>query len=220
MSGKVGGNQYFEDPQAKWRHDQGSADSNLIRALQQGDSWLVVEALISARVLVALAKSTLIPSVHENDGGKTSDMSIVCLTASDGRVGLLVFTSVESLNMWNTEARPIPITGRDAGIAALDESASALIIDPAGPIPFTLTLPDLVALTGVDQRWRAVILIEQVLEAAEIDPPVFTLPEKGPLVIGARAGLAERIARLLDGRGDIHAFTPHGIAIEITGGPD
>jgi hypothetical protein len=215
QSHSLGGGRNIEEPQPQWSHDQGEADPNLMQALHQEDSALIVNALSSSRVLVALVKSTVVQATQGGSGDKTSDMSVACLTASDGRVGLLAFTSVESLKLWNTEARPIPVAGKEAGIAALDESASALIIDPAGPTPFTLTLPDLVALTGVDQRWRAVAHIEQLLEAAGIGLPIFALATDGPIVIKTSPDLGERIAELLVGRGDIHAFTPHGIAIEI-----
>lgn len=212
-----GGNRTLENPQERWLNDHGSADPNVMQALQRADSSLVVQALRDSRVLVALAKSSaneLLPDGNLDE--KTSDMSIVCLTACDGRVGLLAFTSVESMKLWNPDARPIPISGRDVSIAALEESVSALIIDPAGPIPFTLTLPDVVELSGDDQRWRAVAPIQELLQTFGIESPVITMPEAGPLVIGVASDSVERVAEVLATRGDIHAFTPQGIAIEIS----
>lgn len=199
--------------------DQGAADPHLLEAILQGDPSRVVEVLRNTRVLVALAESSVVEyeqgpgEAKQPDNSKRSDLSVVCMSAADGRIGLLVFTSVASMKNWNAAARPVPITGVRAGIAALDESASALIIDLAGPTPFTLALPDLVDLTGEDQRWRAVAQIQQELDAAGVDAPEFTLPVGGPVVVGSRSDLVQQIAEILSGRGDIHAFTPHGIAI-------
>lgn len=212
-----GGNRTLENPQEQWRNDHGEADPRVIEALTSGDSSQIVNALKGSRVLVALTKSSVhekLPSevLHE----KTSDMSIVCLTASDGRVGLLAFTSIDAMRSWNPEARPIPISGQDVSVAALDESASALIIDPAGPTPFTLTLPDLVDLSGEDQRWRAVALIQELLQDSGIESATVVLPDSGPLVVGVAPDCVEVVAQLLTGQGDIHAFTPEGIAIELS----
>ena len=45
---------------------------------------------------------------------------------------------------------------------------------------------------------------------------MITMPEAGPLVIGVASDSVERVAEVLATRGDIHAFTPQGIAIEIS----
>lgn len=214
--GAFGGQRRLEDPLVQYRDDQGDADPQLMAALARGDAIMIIEALANTRVLVALAKSTAVnPSDKNASEEKTSDMSIACLRAADGRIGLLVFSSVTSLSDWNNQARPVPINGREAAIAALDESASALIVDPAGPMPFTVTLPDLVTLTGTDQRWRALALIEALLGQEGENKPVIKLPESGPVVVAGKLNDLKIWSDLLSARGDIHAFVPEGIALEV-----
>lgn len=205
-----GGHRHLEDPLTQWKDDRGEADLRLTAALARNDATEIIEALGNARVLVALAKST----VEDDPLDKTSSMSVVCLTAADGRIGLLAFTSVESMTIWNSQARPVPIVGRDAAIAALDEFASAMIIDLVGPSSFTLTLPDLVTLSGIDQRWRAVPLIESLLGRVGTHNPIIEIPDSGPIVIMGEPGDLELWSGVLSERGDIHAFVPEGIALK------
>ena len=44
-----------------------------------------------------------------------------------------VFSSVETLRRWNPEARPIPVPGPQAALAAAQEGTELLIIDAASP---------------------------------------------------------------------------------------
>ena len=209
-----GGGRSLADPLARWKDDTGVADQQLMLALKSGKSSDVVQALRSGRIFIALAKSGVDPEASE----KTSDMSVVCITSTDGRIGLLAFTSVESLAQWNAQARPIPITGTDAAIAALDESAQALIIDPAGPIPFTLTLPDVVELSGMDQRQRAIAIIESLLtELTDVNIHAHSIyvSAEGPVVLEIDPRNVEAIQQLLAGRSDIHAYAPSGIALIV-----
>ena len=206
-----GGGRSLADPLVRWKDDTGVADPQLMLALKSGESLGVVQALRSGRVFIALAKSGVDPESSE----KSSDMSVVCITSTDGRIGLLAFTSVESLAQWNADARPIPITGTDAAIAALDESAQALIIDPAGPIPFTLTLPDVVELSGIDQRQRAIEIIESMLTRANIHAHSIYVSAEGPVVIETDSTTVKTIQQLLAGRSDIHAYAPSGIALVL-----
>jgi len=56
-------------------------------------------------------------------------MAAVFMTGADGRNALLTFSSVAALEAWNPVARPAPVWGREAAQAALDEGASALLLD-------------------------------------------------------------------------------------------
>lgn len=208
-SNSIGDGRSLIDPQSRWRNDSGAADPNLLQALATGDISRVVDLLAQTRVLIPLAES-------EIDSGKvekSSDMAIVCLTATDGRIGLLAFTSVNSLTDWNSQARPIPILGKDAAIAALDEGASAILIDIAGANPVTITLPDLVRLTGLDQRHRVAPLLLELCDQFGVAEPVIEIPESGPIYVGVPGIGVEAISEALGHRSDIHAFVPEGIAV-------
>jgi hypothetical protein len=71
-------------------------------------------------------------------GEKESDMALPTLIGQDGRRGVLGFTSAETLRRWRPDARPVAVRARDACRAVLDESADALVVDVAGPVPFAV----------------------------------------------------------------------------------
>ena len=66
------------------------------------------------------------------------------LVAGDGTKALPVFTSVQSLTEWATQAghpqaRPIPVAVEKAAAAALQEGAAVLLIDLGGPGQFEIS---------------------------------------------------------------------------------
>ncbi|KTR86791.1 SseB family protein [Leucobacter chromiiresistens] len=64
---------------------------------------------------------------------KSQELSIVSVAAPDGRRVLPVFSSVETLRRWNPEARPIPVPGSQAALAAAQDGTELIIIDPGTP---------------------------------------------------------------------------------------
>jgi hypothetical protein len=64
---------------------------------------------------------------------KEAEMAVVLLQGRDGRRAMLAFTGLDSLQLWQDEARPVPVTLDVAAKTALAEGAAALVIDPAGP---------------------------------------------------------------------------------------
>jgi hypothetical protein len=108
--------------------DDGTVAPALAEAF--GDDTRVLAVLGSIRVfvpVVALLGDT--PA----DGDKDAEMAAVLMTGADGRKALLAFSSVATMSAWNADARPVPVWGRDAARAALDEDASALLLDLAAP---------------------------------------------------------------------------------------
>ena len=128
--------------------DDGSADPALLAALREfhsgrGDRVAIVDAYRTARVLIPL-----IP--HAGDHGigpygmpvdKTQELSIVSVSAPDGRTVLPVFTSTETMASWNPEARPIPAAGVRTAVAALSDGAELIVIDPDSDTEFMLRRP-------------------------------------------------------------------------------
>lgn len=100
----------------------------------------VLAALTGARVLVPVV--AILGETEEGEDGvareKTSDMATVLLTGHDGRQALLGFTGLDSLGAWQADARPVPVTARDAARSALQEEAAALLLDVAGPAPYAV----------------------------------------------------------------------------------
>ncbi|MCL3819137.1 SseB family protein [Aeromicrobium wangtongii] len=108
--------------------DDGTVDAALAEAF--GDDVAVLQALPTARVfvpIVALLGET--PA----DGDKNADMAAVLMTGADGRQALLAFSSIATMAVWDPKARPVPVLGKDAALAALDEGASAILLDLANP---------------------------------------------------------------------------------------
>ncbi|MGA9100418.1 SseB family protein [Aeromicrobium sp.] len=108
--------------------DDGTVDAALAAAF--GDDTQVLEVLGGVRVFVpviALVGDT--PA----DSDKEADMAAVLMTGADGRTALLAFSSVATMTAWNGDARPVPVWGRDAARAALDEQATAVLLDLGSP---------------------------------------------------------------------------------------
>lgn len=105
--------------------DDGLIDPRLAEAL--GDDVAVLAVYGDVRVFVPIVA---ILGERATDGSdKSADMAAVFMTGADGRKALLTFSSVEALETWNPLARPVPVWGSEAAQAALDEGASALLLD-------------------------------------------------------------------------------------------
>ncbi|HUS22552.1 MAG TPA: SseB family protein [Aeromicrobium sp.] len=105
--------------------DDGLIDSRLAEAL--GDDARVFAVYGEVRVFVPIVA---VLGERATDGtDKSADMAAVFMTGADGRKALVTFSSVEALEAWNPVARPVPVWGREAAQAALDEGASALLLD-------------------------------------------------------------------------------------------
>ncbi|MET8578458.1 SseB family protein [Streptomyces sp. NPDC005012] len=147
-------------PDPGFADDDGSADPRLAAALR---AWSedrtahgpVLEALKDARLLVPVV--AVLGEVEEDENGlrreKTSDMAVPTLKAGH-RTALPAFTSTEALALWDPEARPVAVPLHQALQAAAHEKADTVVLDLAGPVPYELNRPALLALaegrTSVD----------------------------------------------------------------------
>jgi len=118
--------------------DDGTAYPELAEAL--GDDTRVLAVLGDVRVFVPVV-ALLGDAPAGSD--KEADMAAVLMTGADGRMALLAFSSVAAMTSWNAEARPVPVWGREAARAALDENASALLLDLASPTFTVVETPDM-----------------------------------------------------------------------------
>lgn len=127
--------------------DDGSADPVLAAALaaygasSQPDDYVAVLAVLQhARVIVPVV--AVLGEVEVDDAGlardKSADMAAVLMQTPDGRRGLLAFTGTDTLAAWDPEARPVPVAARTAAQAAVQEDASALVVDVAGPTRYVV----------------------------------------------------------------------------------
>ncbi|AJT68253.1 hypothetical protein T261_6643 [Streptomyces lydicus] len=133
-------------PDPGFSNDDGSADPALAAALAAYDSDRTTEpkllsALAGARVLVPVV--AVLGEVETGPDGlrreKTSDMAVPTLTAPDGRRALPAFTSMDTLQRWRPDARPVAVPMRQALLAAAHEKADTVVVDLAGPVTYQLT---------------------------------------------------------------------------------
>lgn len=145
--------------------DDGTIDPRLAEALTVYRGAAELPA-----VLVALGEVRLIvPIVAVLDesrpvGDKEADMSAVLLTGADGRKALLAFSSLASMQAWDRDARPVSVYGAQAASAALDDGATAIVLDLAGDC-VVIETADLVHLAGGER------LMQTPAGHAWISPP-------------------------------------------------
>ncbi len=108
--------------------DDGTVDPALAEAF--GDDANVLAVLGDVRVFVPVVA---LLGDQPTGSDKEADMAAVLMTGADGRNALLAFSSVATMATWDPDARPVPVWGREAARAALDEGASAILLDLAGP---------------------------------------------------------------------------------------
>ncbi|MFJ6213604.1 SseB family protein [Streptomyces sp. NPDC092296] len=134
-------------PDPGFAGDSGGADPRLAEALarwaadpEAGEAELLA-ALAAARVMVPVV--ALLGEAETGPDGlrreKSSDMAVPVVQAADGRRALPAFSSLETLARWRADARPVPVHGRQAVLAAYSERADTLLLDPAGPVAYQLT---------------------------------------------------------------------------------
>ncbi len=118
--------------------DTGAADVHLRALLAASDTpdQALFAALAGARLLVPVVAEPV--TVEERQGlvhDTSVDMAVVTLTAPDGRRALPLFTGIDSLGAWDSQARPVPVTAQRSAQAAVTERCDVLLIDLAGPAP-------------------------------------------------------------------------------------
>ncbi len=153
--------------------DDGAADPALLAALQrfragEGSQVEVVDAFRHARVLIPLiaekGEEGVAPSGLAVD--KTQDLSIVTVAAPDGRRVQPVFSSVDTMRVWDPLARPIPVEALRAALAASAEDTDLIVLDPTAETEFVIRRP---AVWAVAQGlpWEPSFLSPEVFAALQ-----------------------------------------------------
>ncbi len=120
--------------------DDGSADPRLTDAVarfRSGDATLpeVIAVLHEVRVLAPLIAERGDEGVgpHGQTVDKTQELALVTVAGPDGRGVLPVFSGVDALAAWNSEARPVPVAASRVALAAAGEGTELLVLDPGSP---------------------------------------------------------------------------------------
>ena len=148
--------------------DDGSADPAYIaaitafRALDMADAARndvavqVVNAVREARFLVPLMAVAGEEGV--NDKGltvdKTQELALFVVQGPTGKRVQPVFSSVEAMQRWNKDARPVPAQARIIALAAVSGEADWIVIDPTSDTEFVLRRP-VVEAVAKGAPWQA-----------------------------------------------------------------
>ncbi|MFE7318514.1 SseB family protein [Streptomyces sp. NPDC057555] len=223
-------------PDPGFSDDDGSADPALAAALaayatDPGTEPQLLSALADARLLVPVV--AVLGEVETGPDGlrreKTSDMAVPTLTAPDGRRALPAFTSMETLQRWRPDARPVAVPLRQALLAASHEQADTVVIDMAGPVTYQLTGAALRALAegrttadpladpAVAEALRALLAAEPAVRVAHLMPSAET---DGTLALGLEPGAvpaeaAQRLAQALAGDETLRARLVRGLDLAL-----
>ena len=188
--------------------DDGAAAPALDRALtvwREGRAREdeVVAALSGVRVFVPIIAQVSRSHITEDGlvSDKEADMALVSLQASDGRKALPVFTSVDQLNAWHGQARPVAVDVRKAALSAVQDGSDLLVVDPAADPAFVVRRPALWAVAQAEP-WTpsyADLAVDDAVLGAALGLPVVvsarTEPGPGSDARRAASSASARTAR-------------------------
>lgn len=136
------------NPLHNFDKDDGQPNAAVVEALTdlragRVDETAVHKALANARVFVAVVAQLGEEAMTEHGfaSDKEADMALIKIKAPDGRMALPVFTTVERLQAWHPEARPVAVFAPRAALSAVSEEAQLLVLDPGSDYTFVLRRP-------------------------------------------------------------------------------
>ena len=227
--GSLGRGRSLASPQ--FAGDDGSASPTVRRLLSSGtDVIAVARALREERLLAGVV--AVLDELDEAGGDKDSHMAVVSMVNERGEKGLLAFTGVDSMAAWDPQARPVPSLGRDIARSAIDDGATAVVLDVAGPQSMALSGAALAALADLLDLARVTALVTaalapltsdgwaavEVFDARPMDAGVdvivqVTAPAGGHPDGRLLADLARQAAEVISARADIHRLVPGGLGV-------
>ena len=144
--------------------DDGSAPPQLAAALAKvADDGVaaglvdVVRALGAERVLVpVMSQAEVVEQVEGLTVDREASTGVVAISAPDGRQVLPVFSSIATMAAWRTDARPVPVQGRQAAASAVNDGWELLVVDPGGPVTVPVPRTAVWALAN-GQQWQPAV---------------------------------------------------------------
>lgn len=130
--------------------DDGSADPAL-RAALSADETTWMAALATARVLVPVVATE--EGRDEHGADKAASMATVIVEGPQGQRALPVFTGLDSLVAWSSDARPSPVLTPVAARAAISEQCDVLVVDPGSPTQVVVR-PSMLWALAQQQDWQ------------------------------------------------------------------
>lgn len=142
-------------PTSRFAGDDGGCPPALAQALGEADDGARLRAVVAAlaveRVLVPVVahldeRAEPGECEHGVAGEKAASAAMVTVRAPDGRAAVPAFSSVAALARWDAAARPMPVEGVRAALAATAEADGLLVLDPGGPATVLVPRPAVWAL--------------------------------------------------------------------------
>ncbi len=144
--------------------DDGSADARLVAALASGDRATVHGALRQARLLVAVVA---VPGEQQASEG---EMALALIESPSGARALPAFTSLAAFAAWQPAGRPVPRPAAAVLAHVRAEGLAALVLDPAGPHPWTLAAAEVALLLGHEPAASETVDSDAVLSSPSWRP--------------------------------------------------
>jgi SseB protein N-terminal domain len=227
--GSLGRGRSLASPQ--FAGDDGAGSPLVRHLLSSGaDGLAVARALREERLLAGVV--AVLDELDEAGGDKDSHMAVVSMVNDRGEKGLLAFTGVDSMAAWDPQARPVPSLGRDIARSAMDDGATAVVVDVAGPQSMVIAgaaleamadLLDLARVTALvtaalapltSDGWAAVEVFDARPMDAGVDVIVqVTAPAGGHPDGRLLTDLARQAAQVISARVDIHRLVPGGLGV-------
>lgn len=153
----------------------------------------VVAALPGIRVFVPIVAEVTHSEITEHGlvSDKEADMALVSLRTADGRKALPVFTAVNELSAWNSEARPVAVDIRKAALSAVQDGSDLLVVNPGSDPAFVVRRPAMWCVakaTAWTPSYLDFSVDDSVLRAAlDMEHIVSARTEPGPGINGKRS---------------------------------
>lgn len=195
------------NPLHNFDKDDGSADGNVMAALAdlrsgRGSEAAVHQAMSTARVFVAVVAQLGEEAMgdHGFAADKEADMALVKIKAPDGRMALPIFSTVESLQAWHKEARPVAVFAPRAALSAVSEECQLLVLDPGSEFTFVLRRPGVWSLAKQIQ-WIPSYQNQQIAELVQQATEGFTQLQTVKLAPGRGVGSRTKDGQIVLGGG-------------------
>ena len=128
--------------------DDGKAPLELIEAIKSFRSGEVGAEVVVDQIRVSRLLVPLLANLGESEEGahghkvdKSAELSIVTVKSPDDQDSLVVFSSVESMTLWNKESRPVPTDAIRVALAAASQMSTRVGLDPGSESEFVLRRP-------------------------------------------------------------------------------
>jgi len=128
--------------------DDGKAPAKLVEAIEKFRAGEVGAEVVVDQIRVSRLLVPLLANLGESEEGahghkvdKSAELSIVTVKSPDDQDSLVVFSSVECMNRWNRESRPVPTDAIRVSLAAASQMSTRIVLDPGSETEFVVRRP-------------------------------------------------------------------------------